>query len=398
MQKATRQQLKEQNRDLVLKIFFESTQISRAEISRMTGLTRTTVSDIVADLIAEGLVNEVGIGVSIGGKSPILLSLVDDRQFMIGLDLAYNQFRGAVVDLRGQICQMVSLPVDNSIGERAIASTFAILDQLVRLPYKSFIGIGVGTPGLVNSKEGVVVNSVNLEWQNLPLAQILHERYGLPVIVLNDCQAAAMGEFKFGGNPPASRNMVVVRVGHGIGAGVIIDGQIFSGDGGSAGEIGHITMIQDHQDHHLPCRCGKYGCLETLASARAVVQRAELLINQGLQSSLAASEAPITLDRMVKAYQSGDPLTQDIIHQAGYYLGVAISALVNTLNIHRIILMGEMTRFGQPWLDTVQKTMEQTNLALAGQGTIIQISALRDNDIILGASALLVGNFSLLFK
>jgi N-acetylglucosamine repressor len=395
MEKATRQQLKKQNRDLVLKIFFETAQISRAEIARMTGLTRTTVSDIVADLVSEGLVNEVGIGVSTGGKSPILLSLVEDAHTIIGLDLAYNQFRGAVVDLRGQIRNVISLPVSDTTGSQAIEAALGILDQLVSSEKDSLIGIGVGTPGLINSEDGVVVTAVNLQWKSLPLGKILSERYKLPVIVLNDCQAAAMGEFKFGETLPASRNMIVVRAGHGIGAGVIIDGKIFQGDGGSAGEIGHVVMLKDGGQL---CRCGKTGCLETLASVRAVVQSAQNRLENGETTCLKISDLPITVDRMVEAYQARDRMVVEIIDEAGKFLGGAIAILVSTLNIHHIILMGEMTRFGDRWLDVVYQTMMKSTLPHQGRDTHLHTGTLRDNDVILGASALLAGNYALLMR
>ncbi len=395
MQKATRQQLKQQNRDLVLSIFFETDRISRAEISRITGLTRTTVSDIVADLVEAGLVEEVGVGVSVGGKSPILLSLVNSAHYMVSLDLAYNQFRGALVDLRGQIHEMVSLPVRDYTGEQAIEATFEILDQLVALPGRSLAGIGVAAPGLVNSQEGIVINAVNLGWQNLPLEKILSRRYKLPVSVLNDCQAAAMGEFTFGRNPTAGENMVVVRVGNGIGAGIILNGKIFQGDGGFAGEIGHVRVVEEGG---LPCRCGKTGCLETVASARAVVQRARALESPGNHPPLAPTLAPVTLDTVVEAYQAGNPAVCQIIEQAARHLGAAISNLVSILNIHQIILMGEMTRAGQPWLDAVQQAMEQSTLARLGQNTQIRISTLGDTDVILGASALLTSDYTLLFN
>ncbi len=395
MQKATRQQLKEQNRDLVLKILFESARISRAEIARMTGLTRTTVSEIVGELMASGLVSEVGTGVSLGGKSPILLSLVNDSRLVIGLDLAYNQFRGAVVDLHGQIRQQVSLPVNDDKGERALEVTYQVLDELVERTGRAVVGIGVGTPGLVNSREGVVVNAVNLGWQNLPLGRLLAERYHLPVTVLNDCQAAAMGEFIFGGSSMASRNMIVVRAGHGIGAGVIIDGGVFHGDGGGAGEIGHVVVARSGG---IPCRCGKAGCLETLASARAVTQRAERLVRKGIHTQMSLADEGLSLEQVALAYENNDPLAQQVVEEAGAYLGLAISSLVSTLNIQRIILMGEMTRFGQPWLETVRRSMEQTTLTHLAQDTCIQIGALRDTDVILGASAQISANYTLLLN
>lgn len=396
MQKATRQQLKEQNQDLVLKIFFESSPISRADIARKTGLTRTTVSDITADLIAQGLVSEVGMGVSLGGRSPILLSLVSDSRYMIGLDLANEQFCGAVVDLRGEIHEIISLPVGGYTGEQAIQATLEIVDRLVALPYSPLLGISVGAPGLINSKEGVVNYSANMDWRNLPLKRILHERYGLPVIVLNDCQAAAMGEYKYGSSAPAIRNMVVIRVAQGIGAGVIVDGKVFPGDGGSAGEIGHITMLD--ADDPVRCRCGKIGCLETVASSRAVLRKATGLAVADGHRAYGNGENPLTFEDMIQAYQNDDSQIREIVDRAAYYLGVSIAGLVSTLNIHRIILMGDMTRFGGPWLDVVRKTMRRFALPQPGQDTQIQIGLLRDNDVILGASALLAEDTALLLR
>ncbi len=166
MKKATQQQTKEHNRNLVLKTIVDHASISRAEIARITSLTRTTVSDIVADLIAESLVSEVGMGSSQGGKNPILLSLVENSRYLIGVDLAHSNFLGAVVNLRGKICFSISKTVKNYNGAEALNTIFEIIDRLVASSFQPIIGIGVGTPGLVNTNEGVVVNAVNLDWQN----------------------------------------------------------------------------------------------------------------------------------------------------------------------------------------------------------------------------------------
>ena len=197
IKKATHQETKEHNRDLVLKTIFEADTVSRAEIARITRLTRTTVSEVVGGLLAEGLVREVGIGSSIGGKSPILLGLVKDSRYMISLNLAHDQFCGAVVNLRGEIKDMESLPVSGRDGEQALALVYEILDRLMKKQWTPLVGIGVGTPGLVNTREGLVINAVNLDWQNLPLAQLLQDRYQLPVHIMNDSQAASIGEYVY---------------------------------------------------------------------------------------------------------------------------------------------------------------------------------------------------------
>src|SRR5512143_4127581 len=322
IKKATHQDTKEHNRDLVLKTIFETETVSRAEIARITRLTRTTVSDVVAGLLEEGLVREVGMGSSIGGKSPILLSLVKDSRYMISLNLGHDQFCGAVVNLRGEIKEMENVPVSGRDGEQALALVYEILDQLVQKQWAPMVGIGVGTPGLVNTREGLVVNAVNLDWQNLPLAQLLQERYHLPVHIMNDSQAAAIGEYVYGGGYRADENLVVINIRRGIGAGILVNGRLFQGDAGGAGEIGHMVV----QENGPLCRCGNHGCLETLASARAVVQRAKTLAPEYASSALARETKRMDLRAVEEAFAAGDPLAKKVVLEAGHYLGLSIAS------------------------------------------------------------------------
>jgi glucokinase-like ROK family protein len=349
----------------------------------------------VSDLIAEGLVTEIGMGSSIGGKSPILISLVDDSRYIIGLDLANSQFYGAVINLRGETREWVSLPVNDSNGIEALALVYEIIDQLTRGEFKPLVGIGVGTPGLVNTRDGVVVNAVNLAWNNLPLEQLLQVRYGLPVFVLNDSQAAAMGEYTYGESSKAGESLIVINVRHGIGAGIVIDGKLFQGDGGGAGEIGHVVVVHTGG---LPCRCGNTGCLETVASTQAVVNHARQLVQMAALPALPEDPENITLATLEKDFQAGDPLACKVVLEAGYYMGIAIANMVGTLNIHKVILSGDMTRFGERWLDEIRRTVEQSSLAGLVKETQINIGRLGGNRIALGASALLLSDYSLLFN
>ena len=213
MEKASLQQIKEQNRNLALRLLFERPSTSRAEIARLTNLTRTTVSEIVAGLIAEGLVAETGTGSSIGGKSPILLALQADARQLVSLDLAAKRFSGALVNLRGEIRARIDLPEPGRNGEVAWQAAAGLIDQLLARAERPLLGISLAAPGLVNTREGLVINAVNMDWQDFPLGPRLQERYRLPVCVLNDCQAAALGEFRYGGSSPAGANLVVVRAG-----------------------------------------------------------------------------------------------------------------------------------------------------------------------------------------
>jgi N-acetylglucosamine repressor len=394
VEKASQQQVKEQNRNLVLKILMECQSTSRAEIARVSYLTRTTVSDIVTGLLEEGLVTEIGTGSSIGGKSPILLSLVADSRHLIGLDLAQNSFNAAVVNLRGQIRELVSKPIQGRNGEKALQVAYDVIDQLMEHSSQPLVGISLATPGLVNTREGLVINAVNMDWRNFPLGPLLQERYHLPIYVLNDCHAAAMGEYQYGGYP-ADANMIVVRVGRGIGSGIILNGQIFHGDSGYAGEIGHVVCVHGEG---LPCRCGNFGCLETVASTTAVLQIAESLSPGSSGSLLAENRGQITLDVLERAFNAGDGLAQQIILTAGHYLGEVIANLVSAMNIDCVILTGIMTRFGQPWLEAVQETVRRNILPRLAQEITIEIGHLKDNEAILGATAVLASNYSHLFK
>ena len=395
MEKATRQHTKEHNRNLVLKYIFQHESISRAEIARITRLTATTVSDIVADLIEVGLVSEIGVGRSIGGKNPILLNLVEDAKWLISLDLAHNQFRGAVVNLRGKIQQSVTLPVNDRTGDEALALVFEILDQLIPSASQPLLGIGVGAPGLINTSEGLIVHSVNLNWVNLPLTPLLKKRYHLPVYILNDSQAAAIGEYTYGKDHQADEDLIVINVRHGIGAGIVINGLLFQGDGGSAGEIGHIVVVPEGG---VLCRCGKKGCLETVASAQALIKRVRSLLGQYPDSPLAQVPHEINLETIEQAFKSDDPLACQAVLETAHYIGFAVSNLVGILNIQKIVLAGDMTRFGQPWLDEIRTTMSHTSLAEVAQNTRIEIGQFSENGIILGASAIMVNNYSLLFN
>lgn len=393
--KATHQQTKQHNLDLVFKTIFAQKSISRAEIARVTQLTRATVSDMVNTFITEGLVAEVGHGSSIGGKIPILLSLCPDSRYLIGLNLGQDKFIGAIINLAGEIKELIEIPVSETDGEQALQSLYQILDKLVKKTWKPIIGIGVGTPGLVNTRTGVVVDAVNLDWQNLPLAQLLHKRYHMPVRVLNDSQANAIGEFVYGGKHELDSSLVVVNVRHGIGAGILINGRLFQGDGGGAGEIGHIMV----QENGALCRCGKRGCLETVSSVKAVVQRAQELARHYSTSKLAQDPSKISLDSIITAFQANDPLAHRVIWDAAHYLGVSIANLVGTLNIQKIVITGEMARCGDAWLKGIAESMHEAGLTYLVQNTQLEIGKLDYRGYFLGAAAImLMEDSSLLFK
>jgi glucokinase-like ROK family protein len=395
MEKATRQFTKDHNRNLVLRTIFDNENISRAEIARVSRLTRTTVSDIVSDLIGEGLIMEIGLGVSSSGKNPIMLSLVEDSRWVIAVDLGQNQFRAAIVNLRGKIRDVVAIPINQRDGTEALKLTFQIIDLLLGRTNQKISGIGIGTPGLINSSEGIIVNAVNLNWINVPLAKIIKDRYNLPVQILNDCQAAAIGEKTYGNVSTTDENLVLIKLHNGIGAGIIIGGEVFQGDGGFAGEIGHNVAVREGGDF---CRCGNRGCLETVASAQALVKLAKHSLNKYPNSVLSTHLPNFTIEHIEEAYRNHDFLAETLVNQSAQYIGIALSSLIGILNIQKIVLIGDMTLFGEPWLNKIREEMHQYSMDLPFNKTEIRIGQLGENATILGAAAVFVNNYSNLFR
>ena len=364
--------------------------ISRAEIARVTELTRTSVSELVGDAIVEGLVEEVGRGPSSGGKAPILVQVVEDARLVIGLDLGEQSFAGAIVDLRGGILRRVEVPVEGRDGTAALGAVERLVDELVAaVPAGRLLGIGVGTPGLVDTTSGEIKWAVNLDWQDLPLGRILSERTGLPAFVANDSRAAAMGEYLFDVGRRAP-NLVAIKIGHGIGAGIVLGGELFEGDGFGAGEIGHTSVVDDG----VECRCGRFGCLETVASSRAVVEQAveAAAANPGgaLARRLAAATGEPSIDDVAAAVADGDEDARAIAAAAGRWLGRAVAALIGTLDIHHVVLLGTVTHLGEPWLDAVRDEAARRALTLLSRETRIEVGGAAADTVLLGASALLM--------
>jgi predicted NBD/HSP70 family sugar kinase len=387
--KATHQRTREHNVRLVLRTLYDFGPISRAEIARQTHLTRTTVSDVISELFDDGMVEEVGRGASSGGKAPILLRIVSGARHVIGLDLGEGVFTGALVNLRGEVSHAVDLPLRGRDGANGMEMVERLVDGLREAAAGPVLGIGVGTPGVIDTRTGTIRWAVNLDWQDLPLGQILGERTGLPVYVANDSQAAALAEYAFGGHGPRVANQVVVKAGKGVGAGIILGGRLYQGDGFGAGEIGHLGVVDDG----AACRCGRFGCLETVASSDGIVNRARALAADDPESMLARAAHPIeqlTLGDVRAAFELGDRAAVTAVLEGGRALGAGIAALIGVLDVHRVALHGSVTAFGERWLAAVRDEASRRSLGLLASEVSIDLVRLPSNPTVLGASVLLM--------
>jgi predicted NBD/HSP70 family sugar kinase len=344
----------------------------------------------VAQLIERGLVEEVGHGRSSGGRMPILLRVIDDSRQLIGINLLDGTLYGATINLRGAVQQRVSRALQRRDAETVLALTYDLIDELVGCATRPLLGIGISTPGLMDSSAEVVRRAVNFGWQNLHLKALIQERYRLPIYMGNLAHMAALAEYTCGSGQKR-KNLVVIHISQGIGAGIILDGELFHGDAYGAGEIGHAVVVEDGR----LCNCGNYGCLETVADSRAIVRRAQELsqatrVAQPDQN--AGTPDPIDFEHVLRAFHAGDPTVGQVVKEVGRYLGIAAAQLVSILNIERIVITGPVARFGQALRDVVGRELLKRSLPTLAQSTEIVLVEEQPDTILLGISALLLNH------
>ncbi len=369
---------------LVLRVLYDRGPLSRADLARATGLTAPTISDITTGLLAEGLVEETGLGPSTGGKRPTLLQVVDDSRHLIGLDLARGDFRGAVMNLRGEIRRRVTLPLEDRSGEAALALVYELVDTLLASASRPVLGIGIGAPGLVDAERGVVVDAVNVAWRDVPLAELLQRRTGLPAYATNDCHTAALAEHLFGGGH-ASDALVVINVGHGVGSGIVVKGQLLAGSPFGAGEIGHLVVDPGGD----LCRCGNRGCLETVTGARGMARRAARL-GLPVPGDGSSGDGQEGLAWLQGLCEERNPQGLALVRETGRFLGRAAASLVAVLGPCRILFAGSVACFGEPLLAAVRDEMTARAFSTVSEKAEVGFVSVGADIVLRGASVLVL--------
>lgn len=349
--------MKELNRRLILDTIRQHGEISRAEIAKTTKLNPSTVTRIIADLIEEGFVRETGYADSHGGRKPILVDLVPDAAFIIGINVETNLVIGIVSNLVGDIIYNIHLPLPSHSKEDVLGAIIRAGDWLLDQAAGSdqeIIGIGVAMHGLVDSVKGIALFPPAFGWKDLPLGELLEKCFNMPVRLENNARAMALGEWWFGAGRN-STNFIALKVGYGIGSGIILNGQIFRGVDFTAGEIGHTTVTIDGP----LCDCGNYGCLEALASVNALVRNAARALKSGQDSKileLAGAADAVQPQHIFTAAAQNDPLAIRLLQETGRYLGIALASLTNVLNPTKILIGGDLA----PALDFILPTLTET--------------------------------------
>ena len=390
-EKATQKRAKLHNKRLVLRVIYDQGPMSRADIARATHLARTTVSNVVSMLIDEGLLEEVGLQVLERGKPATLIRVIDNARHLIGVDLAGRTMRGVISNLRGEILYQKSLDQEDSRGDAALIQLYQLLDTLVAMTERPLLGIGLGVPGLIDVKNGCVRQSARLDWWDLPLKDLLKARYHLPVYIANDSHVAAFGEYTFGNGRDAS-SLVVLTVGMGVSAGVVLNGRLHFGDSFGAGEIGHVTVVRG--DEAKSCPCGNRGCLETVVSEQALLEQAREIArtnpNTPLHQFVSDADDINNIEIILQAIQAGDTELQQNVSRMGQRLGYAIAATAGILNVERIIICGSMALFDELLLQAMRDELKASLHPMLASQTHIQISHLGQEIITKGAVAMVL--------
>jgi glucokinase-like ROK family protein len=379
---ADRTVMREVNRSLVLRTVRGGGPVSRASIARLTTLGKPTVSAIVEELITEGLVREVGTGstATVGGRPPILLEFNADSQLLVGVHIGARLTTIAIADANGNEIRRRQLPTPTADAQDTLARVVAeIRAGVAGCGGRTLSAVGVVLPGLTDFHTGVCLLAPNLGWRDVPVGATLAQALDAPVYVHNAGQAATVAEHLEGAGV-GSDELALLYAGTGLSAGVLSGGRLFHGVSGTAGEIGHCRVPGVTE----LCTCGKVGCLETVASGRAIVRHARQAMAAGAVSTL-ANHQELDAAAVAAAARHGDAVGAAAIDAVGHHLGIAASWLINAYNPSVIIIGGGLAAIGEALLAPLRAAVNDFALGPALRAVEIRVSALGADAEVRGA-------------
>ena len=351
---ATPEDARRANRSHLLRTLHRDGPRSRADLAKVTGLTRASVSSVVRDLMDDGVVEELGLSTTGGvGKPATLVDIDADGRHVLCLDLSEpDHFVGAVINLAGKVVVRRTYDRKGKTGRAAANLVVRMCRELVADAERPLLGIGIASPGIVNDS-GVIVTAAHLGWTRLPLAADLSAQFDLPVRVVNDANAAALAELTFGEQP--ATNLICVRVDEGVGAGLVLDGRLYAGSSFAAGEIGHVVVDPDG----TRCACGKRGCLETEVSEPLLERRMEA--------------------------EPGDGVA--VLTRAGEHLGTALATVLSALDVADVVLSGSGPVASETFRLAAFRAISERTMPVLAERLVVRASTFDFDDVLVGAAA-----------
>jgi len=384
------------NKIKVINLIRSNQETSRAEITKKSGLSGPTVSRIVEDLINDGLVQDIGEGESRGGRRPKMLKFSGKNNFIIGIDIGTTNIYGILSDFNAKIHAEVKVPTKVEEGFIQIMKrTSEVIHELMSRQHNSngkIFGIGMAVAGLVNRRRNIVEFSPNFHWNNVDVVGELAKNIDIPIIFDNVTRVMAFGEMCYGVGK-SHKNFICINIGYGIGAGIIVDGDLLYGPSGMAGEFGHITLEKDSQ---IQCDCGNFGCLEALASGNAIAKAAQLQLKSGARSVLhdmcEGDFSKVSAQMVAEAAKQGDSLAWGVFDRAVEYLGLGIAGLINLFSPEVVVIGGGVAQSGDILFDKVRKTVNARALKKISSGVDIRPATFGIKAAVMGAVSLVLSD------
>ncbi len=379
--------VKSLNKHAVLDIIrFTPGGVSRIELSKRLGLTRAAVTSIINDLQNEGIVRDT-VAFQNGGRRRSMLEIVPEQGYIVGVDMGASHITAIVSDYSSRVIRDKEIRIDIAKGpEYCLEKLNRLVQQIIAecgIHLNEISSIGVGVPGPVVNERGVVSSPPIMPgWDNYPIRSSLEKKWGCNVSLNNDAELGALGEWAYGVGRGVE-NLAYIKVGTGIGAGLMLRSNIYHGVTGTAGEIGHVTI----NENGPICTCGNHGCLEAFAGGKAIINRAYEELRKGRRSELIGlgDIYQISINDIVSAARKGDLLSQQLLSEAGTYLGTAIASLVNLFNPSIVVIGGGLAQSGDLLLNPIRTTVMNRSLSVAAKAVRISASLLGRRASAMGA-------------
>jgi glucokinase-like ROK family protein len=381
------------NTAIILDCLRLNAPLSRAGVSSHTGLNRSTVSSIVSALIKDCLVRETEFQKDKLGRPGLLLELRPDGACAIGIQIGVDFISVMLADFVTQPIWHKRVEVNSASGQTGlIESTGDLIREALRRAKRTgsqMLGICVGVPGLVDLKLGELVFAPNLKWRHVPLRQMLMKRFDVPVFVENDANASALGEYYFG-VARGVKDFIYLTADVGLGGGIVLGGKLFRGNGGYAGEVGHMSF----DPNGALCECGRRGCWESLVSPRSVVCTIRAMLGKGNQSIVRdlvkGNLDDITFDIVLQAANANDTVALGAFQAVGRWLGLGIANLVNAFNPELVVLGGALAQASRILSPVIETTVKENALRQPQETLKIATSAYGSEACVVGAVAIVL--------
>lgn len=365
--------IKNLNRHAILDLIrFTPGGIARVDLARQLGLTRAAVTEIVNDLMKARVVREMN-NQKAGGRIPVELEVNPEFGKVVGVDMGATHVTLILADFSAHVIKELEFDLDINLGPekclKQVDENYCELLSNSGLAKSDVKAVGFGVPGPVVSDVGIVdAPPIMPGWSRFPIRDYLQKNWGVQVSLNNDAELGALGEWAYGAGR-GEHNLCYLKVGTGVGAGILLEGQIYRGTTGTAGEIGHMTI-----DENGPkCSCGNRGCLEAFTGGRAIAQKAMDVVRSGERTDLANIKPVenITLKDVVAAARRGDLISQQLFKESGTHLGTAIAGMVNLFNPSMVVIGGGVSQIGDLLLEPIRHTVQQRSLLVASQAVRI---------------------------